>query len=144
MPPLEHCVAVKSDLWHNLRHVPVLDDFAIVIEAKNIHTCPVPIFIGWPLLVAMQDHVIAFGKYPFEVDALARVLLCHFLEVRNECFLAIHNMGIVPPVHGTRVSLYRLRLALVEHEVAELFGQLLIYFESIIHGGVRAVISVQW
>jgi hypothetical protein len=126
-------------MGHALRAMPLL------ASAIDSTTCPVPIFVGWPRLVAMRDHVIAFGKYPLEVDALARVLLCYFLEVRNECFLAIHKMGIALPVHGARVSLDRLSwLALVEYEVVELFGQLLIYFESIIHGGVRAVISIQW
>lgn len=117
----------------------MLDDFATIIEAKNIYSCPVPVFVGWPPLVAMQDHVIAFGEYPFEVDTLARVLLCHPLEVRNECFFTVRDVRIVLPVHSARVSLNRLSwLALVEHKVVKLFHRMLISFELVIHGSLLA------
>jgi hypothetical protein len=43
----------------------------------------------------MQDDVAPFGDRALEVDALARVLLGHPLEVRDECLLAIGHMGIV-------------------------------------------------
>src|SRR6267142_3751819 len=133
-PALEHCVAVSRGIWHNLQHVPVLDDFAIVIQAKNIHTRPVSVFVGRPLLMAMQNHVVAFGENSFEVHMLARVLLRHPLEVRNEGFLAIRDVRIVLPVYSARVSLDRLsRLASVEHEVVKLFHRALVSFESIIH-----------
>ncbi len=47
----------------------MFDDFAVVIEPKNINACPIG--VPWPLLITMQDHVVAFGNHPLEVDTLA-------------------------------------------------------------------------
>ncbi len=65
----------------------MFDDFAVVIEPKNINACPIG--VPWPLLITMQDHVVAFGNHPLEVDTLARIVLGHLREGGDESLLAI-------------------------------------------------------
>ena len=119
----------------------MLDDFTVVIQAKDIYPCPVSVFVSGPLLVTMQNHKVSFRECALETDSFARVLLCHLLEVRNEGVFAVRNMRIVLLVHGARVFFNRLsRLALVEHEVVKLFRRTLVSFESIIHGSILSVL----
>ena len=33
---LEHRVVVSRFLWHRLKHVPVLDDLAVLVEAEDV------------------------------------------------------------------------------------------------------------
>ena len=77
-------------LRDELEDIPVFDDFAVVIEPKNINACPIG--VPWPLLITMQDHVVAFGNHPLEVDTLAWIVLCHLRE--GGAFVA---QGTPPP-----------------------------------------------
>jgi hypothetical protein len=78
----------------------------------------------------MKHHVVAFRNGAHEVDALARVLLRHPLEVLDECLLAIGHAGIVLNIDitGERGDRFR-RPTLIEHEVVEGHGGLLVSFE---------------
>src|SRR5439155_20013932 len=81
-PGLEHRIVVGRVLRDALENIPVFNDFAVVIESKNIDAGPIG--VPRPLLITMQDHVVAFGKDPFEMHALAWILLSHSGEVVNE------------------------------------------------------------
>ena len=56
------------------------------VQAKDVDPCPIT--IPGPLLVAVQDHVVAFGDHPLDLHVLARVLAGHALEVGDEGGLA--------------------------------------------------------
>jgi hypothetical protein len=81
----------------------MLDDPALIVESKDVHSRPVPILVRRPHLVAVQDDVIAFRKRPHELHALARVFTRHLLEVRDKGRLAIRNMRVVLDVLGAGV-----------------------------------------
>ena len=49
-----------------LQNIPVLHNFPILIESKDVDSCVVA--VPGPLLVAMQHDVIAFGYCTFERD----------------------------------------------------------------------------
>src|SRR5438876_4404986 len=110
------------------------DNLARAIESKNIHASPVPILVSGPILVAVQDDVVALSKDPFEIHALARVLAGHLLEVRNECDLTVSYTRVMLHILSARVPTNRIAWhALVEHEVVERGRSLLVPFEVIIH-----------
>src|SRR3954469_24737168 len=87
----EHRVGVLRFFRHALEHVPVLDDFPVLVEAEDIDPGPDvrmlrpaasarrrqrPLLpITRPLLAAMQDNVLALRDGADEVDLLPRVLL---------------------------------------------------------------------
>ena len=109
----------------------MFDDFPVVIEPKNINSCPIS--LTWPLLITVQDHVVSFGNRTLEVDALAWILLCHPREVLNEGFLAISNSGIMLDIHLPCISLNRFGgLTLVEHQIIELHHRLFVAFQLLI------------
>jgi hypothetical protein len=45
----------------------MFNDLPVRVEAKDVDARPIA--IAWPLLIAMQHHVVAFGDYAFEFDA---------------------------------------------------------------------------
>ena len=115
---LEHTVVVRALIRQDLQHIPVLDDFSIIIQPKDIDT---GIFqsLG-PNLVAMQNDVLTVYKRTFHLNALAGILLGHLLEISDECILAVPYMRIVldvlrASICGDRVS----GAAIVEHHLIE-------------------------
>src|SRR5437868_2670049 len=94
LPPcLKHSVIVGRLLGDGLKDIPMLNDFPLLIEPKNID--PGPIFITWPLLVTVQDHVVSFGNSALEVHTLARILLCHPYEVRDERLFTVGDTRVM-------------------------------------------------
>ncbi len=84
--------------------------------------------------MTMQDDVVALGDHALEVDALARVLLGHPLEVRDERLLAIGHVGIVLDVDIAHVLFDSFSgSALVEHQVVEGRDGRLVALEAITH-----------
>ena len=121
----EHAVGIDALIGHDLQDVPVFDDFALSIEAEDVHSGP-DVITG-PILAAMKDHVVAFGDYVFEFHELAGVIACGFLEISDEAFLAVGDAGIVLDVLLACVPLDRIaRAAPVEHQVVESHDVLLI------------------
>lgn len=115
-------------LRHSLQHVPVLDDFASVIETENIYSRPVA--IARPFLSAMQDDVIALGDDALEADALGRVLPRHPREIFDESFLAIAHFRVVLDVNVARVFFDSFgRLTLIEHQIVESHDALFVLLE---------------
>jgi hypothetical protein len=109
---------VRRGLRDGLQHVPVLDDLARVVEAKDVDACPVA--VAGPLLVAMEDDVAPLGDGPLELHLLAGVPAGHLAEVGDEGLLAVGDRGVVLDVQVAHVHLDGLGgLALVEHEVVE-------------------------
>jgi hypothetical protein len=96
----------------------MLDNLAVLVQAKYVHPCP--ILIAGPLLVTVQDNVISFGDHSFKRHTLSGELSSHSGEVLNECFLAVCHARVVLDVHITGVSLESLsRLALIKHQIVE-------------------------
>ena len=60
-----------------------------------------------PLLVAAENDVVFFRDHALEFDALARILLRHPLEVIDERFLSVTDLGIVLDVGIANVQLDR-------------------------------------
>jgi hypothetical protein len=68
----------------------------------------------------VEHDVVALGDRPHELDALARVLGGHAVEVVDEGLLAVSDVWVVLGVSLARISLDRFcRTAVVEHEVVE-------------------------
>jgi hypothetical protein len=65
----EHRVIVSRRFRDGLKHVPMLDYLAFIIQAEDVDARPV--VVAWPLLVAMQDYIIAFSENALKLDALA-------------------------------------------------------------------------
>lgn len=65
----------------------MLYDFHVPIQPENVH--PGPIGIARPFLPRVKHRVVAFGEHPHEMDAFARVLLCHTGELQLALFLQI-------------------------------------------------------
>ena len=79
-------------LRHDLKHVSVLDNLAVLVEAEDVD--PSPVVVARPVLEAVQDHVGILGDHAPDLDSLTGVLLGHTGEVFNEALLAI---GYVAP-----------------------------------------------
>jgi hypothetical protein len=71
----------------------MLNDFASVIESKNVYASPIA--IAGPLLITVQDDEIAFGEDAFEMHALARIFVCHSREVFDESRFAVRDGGVM-------------------------------------------------
>lgn len=54
--------------------------------------------------MAMQDDVVAFGKYAFDLDTLTGLFSRHLLEVFDKRLLAVHHMRVVLNVFITRTQ----------------------------------------
>ncbi len=81
-------------LWDGLGDVPVFDDFAVGIEAENIHHRLAAV-IRRALAVHMDDHQISLGDDALDGGARLRM----FLEIRrkriDERLAAVGNTRIV-------------------------------------------------
>ena len=71
----------------------MLHDSAVVVQAEDVYSRPIR--VPWPLLPSMQHYVIAFGKDPQKVDALAGKFPRHPLKILDKCLLTIAHYGIV-------------------------------------------------
>ena len=99
----------------------MLDHLAVLVEAKDVDTGVIA--VAWPLLMAVQDHVIAIGEGPLDLRVLARVVMRHPLEILDEGLFAVGAEGVVLPVVVTHEPIHRFtRLRLVEHQVVERDG----------------------
>ena len=49
----------------------MLDDLAVVVQAEDVD--PGPVAVTRPLLVAVENDVVALGDGPLEVDALVNL-----------------------------------------------------------------------
>jgi hypothetical protein len=70
----------------------VLDDLAVLIQAKNID--PGPITFPWPLLVAVQDDEIPLSDSSFEFDPLAGYSLAIRLKYSVKAALPSATAGL--------------------------------------------------
>ena len=128
----EHRVVVRRLLRHYLQHVPVFHDPATVVEAEDVD--PSPVSVAGPLLVTMQHNEAVLSDHAPEMHALARILLGHPLEVRDERLLAIGHLWIVLGVDIADVLLDGLSgPTLVERQVVERRDGRLVALEAIIH-----------
>lgn len=129
---LEHRIVMSRLIRDWLDDVPVLDYLAVVIESEDIDASPV--CVAGPMLIAVQDHMVALGDNPAELDVLPRILTCHTLKVGDEGFLAVSYRRIVLDVDIPNELLNSLRgSALVEHQVIEGGDRLLVLFEHSVH-----------
>ncbi len=94
---LEHRIAVRGLGGDTLKHVPMLHDLAVGVEAENID--PRPVSVVRPVLIAVEHHVVAFGDHAPELDPLAGILLAHSNEIIDKCLLAVSDTRIVLDVN---------------------------------------------
>lgn len=117
----------------------MFDDFSVVIEPKNINACLIG--VPWPLLVTMQDHVVAFGNHPLEVDTLAWIVLGHLREGGFHRLLAISHRRVMLDIDRSCVALHRFgRLALIEHQIIERCHRLLVAFQLLMHSDTPSML----
>ena len=103
-------------LRHDLQHIPVLDDLAVVVQPENVDTRPG--MVAWPVLPAVQDDKVAFGDSADEIDALVGELTSCVLKVIDKGLLAIAHARIVLDVFCTNVALDGVtRTRLIEHQI---------------------------
>lgn len=114
---LEHPVIVRRLGRDHLQRIPVFDDPAFLVKAEDVDT---RVILVRPHLMAVQYDEFAVCEYSLELDALARVVSCHLVEVVNESLLAVADVGVVLPVLLAAVAFDGFaRLATVEHEVVK-------------------------
>jgi hypothetical protein len=80
-------------VWDDLKHVPVLDDLAVAVEAEDVDARV--ILVAGPVLVAVEDRKVALGYSALELDPLCGVLGGHALEVVDEGLLAVRDVRVV-------------------------------------------------
>src|SRR5918993_4882995 len=130
--PSEHRVAVLGGLGDWLQYIPVFHHLSLGVEPKDVD--PGPVAIPRPLLVTVEDHVIAFRDHPLELHSLARVLPSHSLEIRYEGCFAVGDHGIVLGVCSAHMALdcFR-RTRLIEHEVVKRCDRAFVALQAIVH-----------
>ena len=96
----------------------MLDDFAILGQAKDINSGPV--MVARPVLVTMEDDIVVFGDDLPEFNAFARIIARRRLEIVDEALLSVGDARIVLDVLRAGKFFHGLsRLALIEHQVVE-------------------------
>src|SRR5258708_15952546 len=118
--------SVRTSCWSSLPPLgpaarrPSARRSSLLIQTEDVDPCPVR--VARPLLPRVQRDEVAFFQRAHEVNALARVVPGHALEVRDEPLLAVGHDRIVLGICGADVFLDCLaRSALVEHQRVELF-----------------------
>jgi hypothetical protein len=105
----------------------MLYDFPVPIQPENVHASPIG--IARPFLPRMKNHLVAFRERSHKMDALARVLLRHPLEVTDKSLLSIFNHRIVLPIAIANIPFNGFaRSALVEHQIVEALSRFLVLF----------------
>jgi len=129
---LEQPIVIFGLRRDDLKHIPMLDNLAILIESKYVDSCVV--FVSRPLLVTMENNVIIFRYRSFEVGRLARIFRAHPFKILDKRFLAVRDMRVVLDVLITRVPLDGLtRLTLIEHQVIERLRVALVLLQLAAH-----------
>jgi hypothetical protein len=95
---LEHCVVVGRFIRHGLEHVPMLDDFSIVVEAKDIDAGPFLLTVARPLLATMEYNVIALKIHRSLLVAVESIIhRSPFLACRRHqwivCFIHLNMVA---------------------------------------------------
>src|SRR6202035_228430 len=102
-------------------------NFPLPIKPENVHARPIG--IARPFLPRVKNHVVVFRKDPYEMDALAWVLLCHSLEVADKSLLSIFDHRIVLGIAIPNITFDGFaRSALVEHKIVEGLSRFLVLF----------------
>ena len=83
----KHLITVLAVLWNLLYRIPVLDDFSLRIESKEIHRDI--LFLAGPDLVRVQRNEVILRHHSDKFDLLARIFFVHLLEVVNERLLSV-------------------------------------------------------
>jgi hypothetical protein len=131
---LEHAVAVGGRCGNDLQNVPVLDNLAGTVKAKDVDSSVV--FISRPMLKAVQHDEVTFSNGPSHLDALSRVLPLHAFEVGDKSGLTISNMRVMLGIRITNIAGDGLsRLTVVEHEGVESNGIGLVLVSAWAHSG---------
>ncbi len=118
---LVRCLDVKPANWKDpgseMARTPP-DVPGKIVEPENVD--PRVIVAARPFLMAVQNHVVAFGDHAFEMRDLAGIFGGHPFEVIYERLLAIGDMRIVLNVDIAHELLDRApRLTSIEHPVVE-------------------------
>jgi hypothetical protein len=117
----------------------MLNDLSIGVETENVDARPRP--IARPILIAVENYVIAFSDYTLDLHFFARILSSHTDEVVNECLLSVADARIVLDILVTDITLDCIsRARLVEHEFVKSLGVSLVALESLVH--LRSIPSV--
>ena len=101
---LKHRVRVCRLDGNHLKYIPVFNDLALVVKAKDVDSGPVCIFEVWPKLMAVKHDHICLGNGTLEHNLFAGILRCHAVEILNERFLSISDVGVVLDVDLTSVQ----------------------------------------
>jgi hypothetical protein len=124
----EHRIIVIGFGRDDLQHVPMFNDFAVAIKAKDVDSGP--IMVPWPFLEAVKYDIIALSNHAFEMHLFAGICARCLLEIIDEALFPIRDAGIVLTVLCTSVALYCFSgLGLIEHQIVERHGSCLIFFE---------------
>jgi hypothetical protein len=106
---LEHRIGVVRGGWYRLQHVPVLDNFAVLVEAEDVNTRG---FLASPVQVAhVYESQIAIDGDAFDLAGYAPGLR----DVARDGSEPIREERVVLeiwPAHETRIQV---GLALVEN-----------------------------
>ena len=70
----------------------MFDDFAVLIEAKNVN--PRPIVIARPLLKTMQHYIVALSNDALEVNAFSGVLFAIRVKYSTNASLPSATAGL--------------------------------------------------
>src|SRR5579884_3078132 len=108
----------------------MLDHLPVFVQPKDVDARPIG--STRPHLMAVQYDVVPLCNDPHEPHLLARVLLCHPVEVVNEGVLAICHHRVVLRIAVSDVPLDRLGgTAPVEHQVIELHDPPFVLLKSV-------------
>ena len=122
----------------------MLDDLPLSVQPEDVYAGPLPVLVGGPFLMTVQDHVVPLGDHSLERDMFAGILVRHELEIGDECLFALGNMRVVLNVLRTDVPLDACaRVVLIEHQVIEGFYSLLVSLQAL-HCQLPLVDSRRW
>ena len=110
----------------------MLHNLSVCVQPKDVYASPLAVFVGWPLLIAMQDHQVTFCNHSLEDNPFSRVLLGHALKIGNEGILSISHEGVVLDILAPDVSFNGFAgFVLIEHEIIKRFHCLLVSLQLI-------------
>jgi hypothetical protein len=128
----KHRVIVSGRFRDGLKHVPMLDYLAFIINTEDVDARPV--VVARPLLVAMQDYIIAFSEDALKLDALARIFFRHPLEIFDESLLPVGHCWVVLDVQVADIFPDGFcGLTLIEHQVIKCRDRLFVLLKFIRH-----------
>ena len=89
-----------------MQYVPVLYDFAFVVETKDINACVV--LISRPRLMTVENDVVAIREHSLECHLFAGIFGSHSIEVVDKGFFSVRNVWVVLDVLFANELFYRL------------------------------------